>query len=42
MEQFTKPVDEPNDGQETAADHPLPIKICRMRLNAPCFSHFVV
>ena len=26
MEQFTEPVEEQNDGQETAAAHPLPVK----------------
>ena len=42
MEQFTKPVEGQNDGQEAAADHPLPVKAGPIRLNAPCFSHFVV
>jgi len=42
MEQFTKPVKGQNDGQEAAADHPLPIKAGRSRLDAPDFSHFVV
>ena len=42
MEQFTDPVEGQNDGQEEAADNPLPIKAGRIRQNAPCCSHFVV
>ena len=36
MEQFTQPVEEQNDSQEAAADHPLPVKAGRIHLNAPC------
>ena len=42
MEQFTGPGEGQNDGQETAADHPLPIKAGRSRLDAPDFSLLVV
>ncbi|MDE0080021.1 MAG: hypothetical protein OXO50_21050 [Caldilineaceae bacterium] len=42
MEQFTKPVEGQNDGQEASADHPLPVNAGRIRLNAPYLSHFVV
>ena len=42
MEQFTAPVEGQNDGQETAADHPLPIMVGRIRLSAPYFPQFVV
>lgn len=38
MEQFTWPVEGRYDGQETAPDHPLPIKAERIRPNAPVFS----
>ena len=37
MEQFTQPVEGQNDGQETAADHPLQVKAGRIRLNAHFF-----
>ena len=42
MEQFTEPVEGQHDGQETAADHPLPIKAERIHWDAPYSSHFVV
>ena len=42
MEQFTQPVQGQNDGQEAAADHPLPVKACRIRLYESCLSRPLV
>ena len=42
MKQFIQPVEGQNGGQETVADHPVPIKAGRSRLDAPLFPRFVV